>query len=117
MKIIVFLVLAGLSLAAPGITDTNPDTRLKDVSNGLKFDDNAANFENGVNALRSTSDGLDLFSILADLLRKLDGLGLSSITAKTLCQVLGDLTAQEPVITPSLAPQIFKTGHWAQTVE
>ncbi|KAM4022199.1 uncharacterized protein ACNLHF_027429 isoform 2-T2 [Anomaloglossus baeobatrachus] len=120
MKIIVFLVLAGLSLAAPGITDTNPDTRLKDVSNGLKksphlmrklgiftcnyksnFDDNAANFENGVNALRSTSDGLDLFSILADLLRKL----------------LGDLTAQEPVITPSLAPQIFKTGHWAQTVE
>ncbi|KAM4022201.1 uncharacterized protein ACNLHF_027429 isoform 4-T4 [Anomaloglossus baeobatrachus] len=108
MKIIVFLVLAGLSLAAPGITDTNPDTRLKDVSNGLKksphlmrklgiftcnyksnFDDNAANFENGVNALRSTSDGLDLFSILADLLRKLDGLGLSSITAKTLCQVSG----------------------------
>ncbi|KAM4023571.1 uncharacterized protein ACNLHF_028246 isoform 1-T1 [Anomaloglossus baeobatrachus] len=92
MKIIVFLVLAGLSLAAPGITDTNPDTRLKYMSNELKkspdfmrklgiitcnyeseFDDNAANFENGVNVLRSTSDRL----------------GLSSTVAKLLCEVLG----------------------------
>ncbi|XP_075178249.1 uncharacterized protein LOC142250075 [Anomaloglossus baeobatrachus] len=37
MKIIVFLVLAGLSLAAPGDSDTNPDTRWQCSFNGLKI--------------------------------------------------------------------------------
>ncbi|XP_075206287.1 keratin, type I cytoskeletal 47 kDa-like [Anomaloglossus baeobatrachus] len=36
MKIIVFLVLAGLSLTAAGITDTNPDTRWELLFSVLK---------------------------------------------------------------------------------
>ncbi|KAM4022092.1 uncharacterized protein ACNLHF_027346 isoform 4-T4 [Anomaloglossus baeobatrachus] len=129
MKIIVFLVLAGLSLAAPGITDTNPDTRWKYMSDELKqfpdlmqkfrtftcnykgkFDDNAANFENFFNALKSTSGQV---GCLADTLlgtngtieqtaegasdalkytdkvggEFIDGLGLSPTVAYALCQL------------------------------
>ncbi|KAM4022090.1 uncharacterized protein ACNLHF_027346 isoform 2-T2 [Anomaloglossus baeobatrachus] len=132
MKIIVFLVLAGLSLAAPGITDTNPDTRWKYMSDELKqfpdlmqkfrtftcnykgkFDDNAANFENFFNALKSTSGQV---GCLADTLlgtngtieqtaegasdalkytdkvggEFIDGLGLSPTVAYALCQLTSD---------------------------
>ncbi|KAM4022093.1 uncharacterized protein ACNLHF_027347 [Anomaloglossus baeobatrachus] len=128
MKIIVFLVLAGLSLAAPGDSDTNPDTRWQCSFNGLmktsdfmqkfsrlacdyegKFKNNMQNFEVAFNSLKEALGqyGCNLDEILGTKATlEQTGEGAADI-ATEVSRVLGEVLSALG-IAPGLAKVVCK---------